>query len=306
MSTPTAIAAIVIRAAAALQLALLPVPAMVAPPRVQIAPKAADAVAAEADRLDRQGRFSDAAARFHDAHLLKPLPLYLYRAARAEWLAGQPKLAISSLERLIKMRRLPLWLKNQARLELGQLQTVTGVRPVDPPKPPPPIVRPPPAAVTKPVPVKPVPAAVAPPAAPAPTAPPTLAKSVVVDVPRPKLVITPAPPLAVPPLSAPPQAPSKTLGISALVIAGVATIAAVALGAHVTTLQQRLDTQRLGDTDVFDLTRITKPRAVSETNAIGHWWTGVIMTGILAGVGVVTGAAVLTDETPSERPQESP
>jgi len=82
----------------------------------------AQELATAGDKIERTGRFEEAAILFLRAYKHVPKrPQYLYRHARSLWLAGNSKAAIAALKGVVASRHTSKLLKERAQLELTQL-----------------------------------------------------------------------------------------------------------------------------------------------------------------------------------------
>lgn len=268
-------------------------------------------LAASAQKAENAGQFVQAAELFEQAYRLRPeRPRYLYRAGRARWLDGDGEKAERMIADAARSKHATWLLRWQAKLDLAQLKPWNLVQadsykeePTPPPKPavPPPVVvapKPPPVALPKP----PTPVALPAPATAVALAKPAtpVAKPTEPEPPR-KLVVTAGPPLE--PEPPPPPKPklenTNTTGavLSYVAAAGLA-IAAIAMALHAGTLQDRLDTNLLPNSDAYDLTRVSKAEAVDRTNQAISWRNRAGLCGVLALTAASLGTYFITDDEP--------
>lgn len=290
-------------------------PAVASPRRERILKLPEDkAMAREADLQDREGRFVEAAALFRKAFHLPPhRPIFLYRAGRALFMAGQVPEALEVFYYVQAHEHLPKALRAQVELEIGELSglqasrllripprpgkkpTKVADKPKQAPEPtvpsPTPIAAPPVALPTPPTPV-------AAPQEPTPTVPPVVVQAPKASLPPPRLEETPH-------VAAPRRSePWHVTGTIVLCAASAAAIAGIGMAAHASSLASDLDTTHLVGSDVFDLSRTTKQEAVDGTNRVRHWYNGALGSGLAAMIGVGVGAWLLSGDDPDTQPEQ--
>lgn len=277
---------------------------------------ASRATASQADALDREGKFQQAAELFRQAWQACPAKAgYLYRAGHALWMAGDPQAALATLRAAVAVPGVPKAVRFQAGLEIAHLQALGGkapaaskspvavAKPEPPPKTVPAVAAPKPPPIVKPQPA-PQPAAKAPepaapvaaPAAPTPEAPPP-AEAVTPPPPASETPVAVAAPVRSAPLTLPAAPPERRtrVGIAGFVVASVAALAALYFAGKAVDRQESLNQSKLPDSDAFDLTRIGKPDAVTRSNAVLDWWNAALGAAVVGVGGAATGAWFLRD-----------